>query len=622
MEPAERPSAAARAICGPAPSGRAWWREAVFYQVYPRSFADGNGDGIGDLAGIIGRLDYLADLGIDAIWLSPHYPSPLADLGYDVSDFQGVHPDYGTLPEFRALLDASHARGIRVVIDLVLNHTSDQHPWFAESRSSRDDPKRDWYVWADGQDGGPPNNWMSQFGGSAWELDAATGQYDYHCFLRQQPDLNYRNAAVRAAMADVMRFWLDMGVDGFRLDAPDAAFEDATLADHQEPRALSDLRRAWVTSRTDAERRDLEAGVATMFAHQLDQPEVHALMRELRAVVDEYPDRVLIGETDQVAYYGSGDDELDLVFNFPLMRSTWLCPGTVRGNLGDRWAAIPDGGWDAVTLGNHDEPRVRSRHSTGMDDFAVARLGAILVLTLPGTPFLYYGEEIGMTDLLFDDVALLRDNWGRWLYEVSVGELGLLPDDALALAAAHGRDKARTPMQWSAAANAGFSPEGLAPWLPVNPNFATGVNVAEQREDAGSLLELYHRLLDVRRRHAALSRGDCVLVDGDAPDHLAYVRTAEGSSCLVVLNMTARSQTVEFDLPDRGLRLLVSTRARASALDLETPIELAAYEGWVAALGLRPLSAQQADRWDAQRSPGPPRGRAPQTASRPRPAAD
>src|SRR4051794_19497056 len=452
-----------------APSGHDWWRPAVFYQVYPRSFADGNGDGIGDLVGIIDRLDYLAELGIDAIWLSPHYPSPLADLGYDVTDYEGVHPDYGTLDDFRRLLGAAHERGIRVVIDLVLNHTSAEHPWFVESRSDRGNPRRDWYVWEDARDGDPPNNWMSQFGGSAWELDPATGQYYYHAFLREQPDLNFRNPAVRAAIGDAMRFWLDLGVDGFRLDAPDAAFEDPTLAGHAEPRSLSELRRGWIAARTDAERAGIEAGLATMFARQLDQPEVHALMRELRGVVDAYPDRVLIGETDQVAYLGSGEDELDLVFDFPLMRSSWLKPDAVRRHLVGRWAAIPDGGWDAITLGNHDEPRVGGRFARGADDLRIARLAAALVLTLPGTPFLYYGEEIGMTDLLLEDPGDFRDNWGLWLLRAAADELGLSPSEALEVAARHGRDKARTPMQWSSAPNAGFSPPGIVTWLPVNP---------------------------------------------------------------------------------------------------------------------------------------------------------
>ena len=306
---------------------------------------------------------------------------------------------------------------------------------------------------------------MSQFGGSAWELDATTDQYYYHCFLREQPDLNYRNPAVRRAIADVVRFWLDLGVDGFRLDAPDASFEDAALTDHTEPRSLSELRRAWITAATPAEQAEVTAGLARMFDHQLDQPEVHGLMRELRAVVDTYGDRVLIGETDQVAYYGSGSDELDLVFNVGLMQSRWLTPASVRANQVGRWAAIPDGSWDAITLGNHDEPRVRTRIARGADELATARLAAALVLTLPGTPFLYYGEEIGMADLLLADASQFRDNWGLWLHRAS-GELGLSAVEAIDVAARHGRDKSRTPMQWSNAPNAGFSPEGSTTWLP------------------------------------------------------------------------------------------------------------------------------------------------------------
>ena len=573
-----------RIVAATTAAERAWWKEAVFYQVYPRSFADGNGDGIGDLTGLIGRLDYLADLGIDAIWLSPHYPSPLVDLGYDVSDFVGVHPDYGTLDDFRTLLDAAHARGIRVVIDLVLNHTSDQHPWFVESRSSRDSAKRDWYVWHDPRDGGPPNNWMSQFGGSAWELDATTNQYYYHCFLREQPDLNYRHPAVRAAIADVVRFWLDLGVDGFRLDAPDAAFEDAALTDHTEPRSLSELRRAWIKAATEAEQAEVTAGLARMFDRQLDQPEVHDLMRELRAVVDGYRDRVLIGETDQIAYYGSGGDELDLVFNVGLMQTRTLVPASVRANLVARWTAIPEGSWDAITLGNHDEPRVRTRIARGADDLATARLAAALVLTLPGTPFLYYGEEIGMADLLLDDASQFRDNWGLWLHRAAVGELGLSAVEAIDVAARHGRDKSRTPMQWSTAPNAGFSPEGATTWLPVHPNHADGVNVAEQLDDAGSLLSFYRRLIRVRRSQAALSHGDCTLLDTDDPDVLAYVRTADGESCVVVLNMAGGEPSVGLDLPRRTLRRLCASHLRSPTEGPGADLRLAPYEVYVAAI--------------------------------------
>jgi alpha-glucosidase len=573
-----------RTASGVASGERAWWKEAVFYQVYPRSFADGNGDGIGDLRGLIDRLDYLADLGVDAIWLSPHYPSPQADLGYDVSDFLGVDPVYGTLDDFRTFLDAAHERQIRVVIDLVLNHTSDQHPWFVESRASRESAKRDWYVWQEPRDGGPPNNWMSWFGGSAWEPDAATGQSYYHCFLREQPDLNYRNPAVRAAIRDVLRFWLDLGVDGFRLDAPDATFEDAALTDHGESRSLSELRRGWLTATSDAERADVEAGVSRMFARQLDQPEVHDLMRELRAVVDEYPDRVLIGESDQVAYLGSGRDELHLVFNFALMRASTLTAAGVRHNQVERWAAIPVGAWDAITLGNHDEPRVRGRDASGADDLAIARLWAALLLTLPGTPFLYYGEEIGMTDLLFDDAAQLRDAWGRWLHRAAVDELGLPAARALDLAARQGRDKSRTPMQWSSAPNAGFSPEGTTTWLPVNPDHASGVNVAAQLGDPGSLLRFYRRLIRARRDHPALTRGDCSLLAVDSPDTLAYLRSADGASCVVALNLSGRDQSVLLDLPAGERRLLVSSHVRPPIEPAGAAIRLRAYEAYLGSI--------------------------------------
>jgi alpha-glucosidase len=561
-----------------ATADRAWWTEAVFYQVYPRSFADGNGDGIGDLIGLTQRLDYLADLGVDAVWLSPFYPSPMADLGYDVTDYTGVDPDYGTLDDFRVLLEGAHRRGLRVVTDLVLNHTSDRHPWFVESRSGRDSAKRDWYVWAEPRDGGPPNNWMSQFGGSAWELDPATGQCYYHAFLREQPDLNFRNPEVRSAIADVMRFWLDLGVDGFRLDAPDAAFEDASLRDHVERRSLTELRRGWIRASTDAERADVELGLATLLARQLDQPEVHGLMRELRAVVDGYPDRVLIGETDQVAYCGSGNDELHLVFNFPLMRMTQLTATAVRRNQAERWAAIPAGGWDAVTLGNHDEPRVRCRLGDGADDLAIARLAAALVLTLPGTPFLYYGDEIGMRDVYLDDARRFRDAWGLWLYRAAVEELGLSAAEALDLAARHGRDKSRTPMQWTGAPNAGFSPEGVPTWLPVDPRAADGINVAEQLDDAGSLLRFYRELVGLRRSHAALRRGDCTLLNEDDPDVLAYRRAADGASCVVVLNLADRERTIRFEPPLGTLRVLCSSRTGPPLGDTVAELRLAAHE--------------------------------------------
>jgi alpha-glucosidase len=346
-----------------------WWQSAVFYQIYPRSFADGNGDGIGDFPGITAKLDHLRDLGVDAVWLSPHFPSPQADCGYDISDYTGVAPEYGTLEDFTAFLHEAHARGIRVILDLVLNHTSIEHPWFAESRASRENLRRDWYIWRDGKDGGPPNNWVSVFGGSAWEPDGATGQYYYHFHLTEQPDLNWRNPAVKQAIWDAARFWLDLGVDGFRLDAVFTIFEHPDLPNHTATPSLADplgllmamvgadedvpantVERASVTATRPAQPRLDRQRAAVEFQqllrYQREQPGVHELMQELRALVNAYPsDRVLVGEADDVSYYGAGDDELHLVFNFPLMHTRRLTPAHIRSNQAERLAALPEGAW-------------------------------------------------------------------------------------------------------------------------------------------------------------------------------------------------------------------------------------------------------------------------------------
>ena len=321
-----------------------WWQTAVFYQIYPRSFADGNGDGIGDLIGILQKLDYLKDLGIDALWLSPFYPSPLFDCGYDISDYTAVAPEYGDLALFDKLLQEAHKRNIHVVIDFVLNHTSDQHPWFIESRSSRNNPKRDWYIWRDGRTGGPPNNWCADFEDSAWEFDPITEQYYYHFFFHTQPDLNWRNPAVKNAMFETMRFWLNRGVDGFRLDAVDTIFEDPALSDHTAVISHAELyhqNKATYPALPDdpylLEQRSL------MYEKQQILAEAHTLLKEIRGMVNEYPDRVLIGETDDVTFYGSGSDELDLIFNFPLMRAENLTPAWIRRNQQERLQSLPQG---------------------------------------------------------------------------------------------------------------------------------------------------------------------------------------------------------------------------------------------------------------------------------------
>ena len=477
-----------------------WWQAAVFYQIYPRSFADADGDGIGDFAGIIEKLDYLADLGIAAIWLSPHFPSPNWDWGYDVSDYCDVAPEYGTLADFRRFLAEAHGREIRVILDLVLNHTSDQHAWFLESKSSRDNPKADWYVWYDV----PPNNWQSCFDGDAWTYAPERDQYYYHYFMKQQPDLNWRNPAVKQAMWDAVRFWLDLGVDGFRLDAVGTIFEDPDLTPHTVPMTLAELRHFSETAATPAEIALRETYWREMFKHQFGGPGLHELMKELRAVLDAYPgDRVLVGEDDDIAYMGDGQDELHLVFNFPLMRAEQITPAHIRENQAARLArldALPARGWGCNTLGNHDSSRVLTRFAADAGHAAeLARVNAALVLTLRGTPFLYNGEEIGMTDLIITDPTRLRDTMATWFYNAIIGDLKVDQAEAALAAGKMSRDKNRTPMQWSGQPNAGFCPAGVTPWLPVNPNYADGINVRDQQEDPGSLLSFYRRLIRARQ---------------------------------------------------------------------------------------------------------------------------
>src|SRR5512138_2197535 len=426
-----------------------WWQTAVFYQIYPRSFADGNGDGIGDFKGMIEKLDYLSSLGIDAIWLSPHFPSPNWDCGYDVSDYTDVAPEYGTMQDFKTFLAESHKRGIRVILDLVLNHTSDEHPWFLESKSSRDNPKSNWYVWFDT----PPNNWQSCFDGDAWTYVPDRDQYYYHYFMKQQPDLNWHNPDVKKAMWDAARFWLDMGVDGFRLDAIGNIYEDPNRTPHPVPMNLAELRHFADIARTPEEIRLKEKYWFEMFQYQRYDPPLHILMKELRAVLDEYDgDRMLVGEDDNIDFLGDGDDELHLVFNFPLANTNRITPQHIRSNQKERIARLnklPKGGWACNTLGNHDRPRMYTQFGDRQHDADLARLNFALTLALKGTPFLYNGEEIGMTDYIITDPTKLRDTMASWYYERLVNELKVDPAEAALLAGRMTRDKNRTPMQWS-----------------------------------------------------------------------------------------------------------------------------------------------------------------------------
>ena len=414
-------------------TARPWWEPGVVYQVYPRSFQDSNGDGIGDLAGIATRLEHLEWLGVDAIWISPIFRSPMADFGYDVADYRDIDPVFGTLADFDRLVEAAHARGIRVLLDFVPNHSSDLHPWFLESRSSRADPRRDWYLWADpAPGGGPPNNWLSVFGGPAWEWDEPTGQFYYHAFTKEQPDLNWRNPDVRAEMYDVLRFWLDRGVDGFRVDVMWHLVKDDRLRDNPpDP--------DWTPDRPGSSFR-LQATYTT------DRPETMDIVADMRAVLDEFGDRVLIGEIylpyeRLVAYYGTHPDRpgAHLPFNFRLLLVPWQA-GEIMAAITAYEAVLPAHGWPNWVLGNHDQPRLASRVGR-----AQARVAAMLLLTLRGTPTVYYGEELGM-----EDVPIPPD---------------LEQDPARFDGPNGGRDPERTPMRWDGSPGAGFTTG--TPWLPV-----------------------------------------------------------------------------------------------------------------------------------------------------------
>jgi alpha-glucosidase len=561
-----------------------WWQKAVFYQIYPRSFADGNADGIGDFKGMTEKLDYLKDLGVDALWLSPHFPSPNWDYGYDISDYCNVAPEYGSLDDFKVFLHTAHDRNMHVILDLVLNHTSDEHAWFLESKSSRDNPKSDWYVWVDT----PPNNWQSCFDGEAWTYAPERNQYYYHYFMRQQPDLNWHNPQVVDVMWKAARFWLDMGVDGYRLDALGTIFEDPNLTPHNAPLNLAELRHASDLAKTPAEKELVEKYWRDMFMHQYGQPGVHQLMKDLRAILDEYPgDRMLVGEDDDPRYMGNGQDELQIVFNFPLMRlEAPLTPKWIRDNQTDRLAAlakISPVAWPCNTLGNHDSPRVYTRYADGVHDAERARLALALLLTLKGTPFLYNGEEIGMTDYLITDPARLRDTMATWYYDRLINQLGVPLLEAAQRAALMTRDKNRTPMQWNNSPQAGFS--SVEPWLPVNPNYVAGVNVKDQRADPHSLWTFYKRMLHLRKSVPALIEGDYTPLHTESSEYLAYLRCSSDQSALVVLNFSPQRQILNFsELPATSAHTLFSSAGRNKPQETLNELHLGAFEVYIGEL--------------------------------------
>jgi alpha-glucosidase len=514
------------------------WQRGIIYQIYPRSFQDSTGDGIGDLRGIEKRLDYLEWLGVDAIWISPIFPSPMADFGYDVSDYTGIHPMFGTMDDFDRLLEACHDRGIRLLLDLVPNHSSDQHPWFEESRANRSNAKRDWYIWRDpGDDGGPPNNWLSVFGGPAWEFDDETGQYYYHAFLKEQPDLNWRNQEVRDAIFDSMRFWFDKGVDGFRIDVLWHVIKDERLRDNPK------------NPDYDPSQVPYEQLLPT---YSTDQPEALGVAEAMRSVADEYDARVLVGEMylpieRLVAYYGREDEGVHLPFNFQLLTLPWDAREIDRA-INEYEGALPAGGWPNWVLGNHDKSRIASR--VGSEQ---ARVAGVLLLTLRGTPTLYYGDELGL-----QDVPIPPDR--------------MQDPQGLRISPEFSRDPQRTPMPWDGTDSAGFTTG--TPWLPLNDD-ARHRNVAALREDPGSLLLFYRRLIRLRRERAALSIGDFRPIEASG-DVIAYVRHEAGEQIAALLNLGGHPQRVR--LPGLEGTVILGTRPDGEGSRVKEEFQLRPHE--------------------------------------------
>lgn len=513
-----------------------WWQHGIIYEIYPRSFQDSNGDGVGDLDGILQRLDYLVWLGVDAIWISPIYPSPMADFGYDVADYCGIDPLFGTMEDFDRLLAEVHRRGLKMILDFVPNHTSDQHPWFLESRSSRENPKRDWYLWRD-----EPNNWLSNFGGSGWEWDEITRQYYYHSFLKQQPDLNWRNPAVQAAMFDVLRFWLQRGVDGFRVDVMWLMIKDDQFRDNPP---------------NPGYRPGQPSSHRLLPLYNSNRPEIHDLVARMRAVVDEFPERVLIGEIylpveQLMSYYGTDLKGANLPFNFHLLQCAWTAEA-VKQVISDYYSALPKGAWPNWVLGNHDNARIATR--VGRSEAPVA---AMLLLTLPGTLTLYYGEEIGMTNVPIPPEQVQDPA------EKNEPGLGL------------GRDPERTPMPWNVSPSAGFTTG--RPWLPIGDHEA--VNVAALKHDPASILQLYRSLISLRRSNLTLVNGalQSVTVERNV---LSYQRIDDKQRILVLLNLSLNSETMTVE----SGTILASTYLDRVGQEVSSLIDMRASEGLIICL--------------------------------------
>lgn len=514
-----------------------WWHKGVVYQVYPRSFQDSDGDGIGDLKGILKRLDYLKDLGIKAVWISPIYPSPMADFGYDVSDYTGIHEMFGSMEDFDELLKSVHQRDMKLILDLVPNHSSDQHPWFQESKSSVDNPKRDWYIWKDpAQGGGPPNNWLSVFGGSGWEYDEVTGQYYYHAFLKEQPDLNWRNPEVQKAIFDAMRFWLKKGVDGFRVDVMWHMIKDEHFRNNPPNPDYS---------------KDMSSYNKLIPAYSTDQDEVHEIVAKMRNVIEEYDERLLIGEiylpiSKLVTYYGHNNEGAHLPFNFQLLQLPWDAE-KINATINEYEGALPENGWPNWVLGNHDKSRIASR--VGREQ---AKIAAMLLLSLRGTPTIYYGDELGMQDV---DIPEDKIKDPQALNEPGVGR---------------SRDPERTPMQWDDSENAGFTTG--EPWLPLSDNFKAE-NVKKQWDQKGSMLKLHRDLLKLRSQEPALNIGEYTPVF-TKKDILSFIRKHDNTKFLIILNLGTSELDFDPELDWEG-EVIISTHPEMEAKELKDKAKIA-----------------------------------------------
>ncbi len=511
-----------------------WWRDGIIYQIYPRSFYDTNHNGLGDLPGITARLDYLKDLGVDALWISPFYPSPDKDFGYDISNHVDVDPRYGSLQDFDDLLQASHERGIRIVLDLVLNHVSDQHPWFQQSRVDSSNPKQDWFLWQDSV----PNKWESIFGGKAWTYDEVRGQYYYHMFVKEQPDVNWRNPDVRKAQMDVLRFWLKRGVDGFRLDVFNVYFKDEQLRDNPKK---------WGIRSFDRQEH----------IYDTDQPEMESVVKEMREIVDEYPESYLVGETfipakEKILRY-NGEGKLHAAFDFDFLWSSFKPKEFYKAI--QKWEEISEetGVFPNYVLGNHDVRRPGSRYGKGEDDARVKIVMALL-LTMRGTPFIYAGDEIGMRDIFLTKRSEVQDPLGKKYFPFH-----------------QGRDGCRTPMQWDDSENAGFSSK--KPWLRIHKNHKTR-NLATQKADENSIFNLTRNLIALRKKYKTLRSGEFLPYKDVPKDVMAYLRKSEGESIFVLLNFSKRKRDI--DLPKNSWQVLFSSQNRAG--EIAEKITLFPYE--------------------------------------------